>query len=293
MRERISYLAMILLIMLLIPAGVILLFSDGQKLEAEKDPELEDYLAGIVYSQIPDSDFPWEAVKAQAVLARSSLIYELEKGNVSEEDWKQEASQLRSEMKSRKFGGRYRRVQMAVSETADEVLSYQGEVCQGIFHRVSAGYTRAGSDVFEGSGYEYITGVESVVDQESEDYLTGHYFTPDFLEKECLNFGIKLSFSTGDEIVVKTRDEAGYAATVEVGDTVCTGEEVRQMLHLPSASFTVEVQKKKIRFLCRGQGHGMGMSQYGAGRMAEEGSTYRDILNYYFPETEILVMESE
>ena len=86
---------------------------------------------------------------------------------------------------------------------------------------------------------------------------------------------------------------SGYVSTVQVGDTLCTGEEVRQMLHLPSASFTVENQVEKVRFLCRGQGHGMGMSQYGAGRMAKEGSTYRDILSYYFPEAEILVMESE
>lgn len=293
MRERISYFAVILLIMLLIPAGVILLFSDGQKLETEKEPNLEDYLAGIVYSQIPDTDYPLEAVKAQVVLARSNLICGLLDGSISEEDWKQEASDLRSEMKSRKFNSSYRRIQTAVSGTKDEVLSYQGRVCRGIFHRVSAGYTRSGCDVLEGSEYEYITGVESVVDQECEDYLTGHYFTPDFLKKEFLNFGIHISFSDGDEITVKTRDEAGYVSTVQVGDTLCTGEEVRQMLHLPSASFTVENQVEKVRFLCRGQGHGMGMSQYGAGRMAKEGSTYRDILSYYFPEAEILVMESE
>lgn len=54
------------------------------------------------------------------------------------------------------------------------------------------------------------------MDQESEEYLTGHYFTPDFLEKEFLNFGMPLSFSEGDEITVKTRDEAGYAAEVKV-----------------------------------------------------------------------------
>ena len=78
-----------------------------------------------------------------------------------------------------------------------------------------------------------------------------------------------------------------------MGDTICRGEEIRQLLHLPSACFTVENQGKKIRFLCRGQGHGMGMSQYGAGRMAQEGSTYREILSYYFPEAEILTLESE
>ncbi|MGI6008454.1 MAG: SpoIID/LytB domain-containing protein [Ruminococcus sp.] len=284
---------MVLLIMLLIPAGVILLFSGGQSLETEKEPDLEDYLAGIVYAQIPDPDYPMEAIKAQAVLARSSWMCSIRDGSISEEDWQQEALDLRNEMKDRKFKDCYRDVQRAVEETEHEVLTYEGEICQGVYHRVSAGYTRAGSDVFEDLGYEYITGVESVVDQESDEYLTGHYFTPDFLKKEFLNFGIEVSFSEEDPIVVKTRDEAGYVAEIQVGDTVCTGEEVRQMLHLPSASFTVENQGKKIRFLCRGQGHGMGMSQYGAGRMAKEGSTYGEILSYYFPEAEILAEESE
>ena len=61
------------------------------------------------------------------------------------------------------------------------------------------------------------------------------------------------------------------------------------MLHLPSASFVVEQLDGKVRFLCRGAGHGLGMSQYGAGCMAREGSTYHEILEHYFPETEILV----
>lgn len=136
-------------------------------------------------------------------------------GSVSEEDWQQEAVNLRREMKDPKFQKFYQQIQSAVIMTRQEVLAYQDEICRGIFHRVSAGYTRDGSDVFE-SGYKYITGVESVVDQESEEYLTGHYFTPDFLEKEFLNFGMPLSFSEGDEITVKTRDEAGYAAEVKV-----------------------------------------------------------------------------
>ncbi len=292
MRERLSYLAVVLLILLCAPSGVVLLFSDKEKIQIQKEPDLEDYLAGIVYSQIPEEDFPKEAIKAQAVLARSEWTCRIQEGSVSEEDWQQEAVNLRREMKDPKFQKFYQQIQSAVIMTRQEVLAYQDEICRGIFHRVSAGYTRDGSDVFE-SGYKYITGVESVVDQESEEYLTGHYFTSDFLEKEFLNFGMPLSFSEGDEITVKTRDEAGYAAEVKVGDTICRGEEIRQLLHLPSACFTVENQGKKIRFLCRGQGHGMGMSQYGAGRMAQEGSTYREILSYYFPEAEILTLESE
>lgn len=292
MGERISFLAAVLMALLFIPAIVICLFSERDAIRNESNPDLEDYLVGIVYQQIPN-DYPREAIKAQVVLARSTWMRQLEEGMISDEDWENAAENLRIKMNERSFRQNYEEIREMVTETKNEVIVYEDLVCYGVFHKVSAGHTRNGTDVFEKTTYEYITGVESVMDQESEDYLTGHYFTPAFLEKEFRNHGIRMSFSDGDGIVVKTRDAGGYVRCVEIGETTCTGEEIRQMLHLSSAAFSVEVYEEKIRFLCRGQGHGMGLSQYGAARMAEEGSTYREILMYYFPQTEIIDIENE
>lgn len=199
------------------------------------------------------------------------------------------AQNLKSDMESRNFEKQYELIQRAVIATRGEVLAYNGEVCFGVFHRLSTGRTRNAKSVLQDASYEYLTGAESVKDQEAEDYLTGHYFTPAFLEKEFQEFGITFSASAGDVIEVEERDEAEYVTSVKIGGQTCTGEELRQMLHLPSASFVVEQLDGKVRFLCRGAGHGLGMSQYGAGCMAREGSTYHEILEHYFPETEILV----
>ena len=68
-----------------------------------------------------------------------------------------------------------------------------------------------------------------------------------------------------------------------MGDTLLSGEKFRLLLSLPSACFTIQEEGGEICFSCRGKGHGLGMSQYGAARMAEEGKTAEEILKYFFP----------
>lgn len=288
MRDRFSFVVTTVLIFLLVPVIITFLLSGRQSITIEKAPDAENYLAGIVYRQVA-ADYPLEAVKAQVVLARSTFVRQVKDGTMTKRQLEQIAQNLKSDMGSRNFEKQYELIQRAVIATRGEVLAYNGEVCFGVFHRLSTGRTRNAKSVLQDASYEYLTGAESVKDQEAEDYLTGHYFTPAFLEKEFQEFGITFSASAGDVIEVEERDEAEYVTSVKIGGQTCTGEELRQMLHLPSASFVVEQLDGKVRFLCRGAGHGLGMSQYGAGCMAREGSTYHEILEHYFPETEILV----
>lgn len=288
MRDRFSFVVTTVLIFLLVPVIITFLLSGRQSITIEKAPDAENYLAGIVYRQVA-ADYPLEAVKAQVVLARSTFVRQVKDGTMTKRQLEQIAQNLKSDMESRNFEKQYELIQRAVIATRGEVLAYNGEVCFGVFHRLSTGRTRNAKSVLQDASYEYLTGAESVKDQEAEDYLTGHYFTPAFLEKKFQEFGITFSASAGDVIEVEERDEAEYVTSVKIGGQTCTGEELRQMLHLPSASFVVEQLDGKVRFLCRGAGHGLGMSQYGAGCMAREGSTYHEILEHYFPETEILV----
>ncbi|UWP61212.1 SpoIID/LytB domain-containing protein [Ruminococcus gauvreauii] len=288
MKERFSFVVTAVLIFLLVPVIITLLLSGRQSITIEKAPDAENYLAGIVYRQV-SADYPLEAVKAQVVLARSTFVRQVKEGSMTKKQLEQIAQNLKTDMENRNFDKQYERIQRAVINTRGEVLAHDGEVCFGVFHRLSTGRTRNAKGVLQDDSYQYLTGVESVKDQEADDYLTGHYFTPAFLEKEFRDFGITYSASSGDVIEVTERDEADYVISVTIGSQTCTGEELRQILRLPSASFVVEQMDGKVRFLCRGAGHGLGMSQYGAGCMAREGSTYREILEHYFPQTEILV----
>ena len=131
-------------------------------------------------------------------------------------------------------------------------------------------------------GYGELVSVESSKDTVAEGFLQ----TFSFAEEKLLAAWQE----SGDSLILKvaSRDSAGYATEVCIGDTVMGGEAFREALGLSSACFTVEKKNGQVEFICRGWGHGLGMSQYGASRMALEGADYIEILQYYFPKYEII-----
>lgn len=74
---------------------------------------------------------------------------------------------------------------------------------------------------------------------------------------------------------------------IQIGNQVFQGEQVREILKLPSSCFTIQKIEEQVRFLCKGVGHGLGMSQYTAHQMALEGKNYKEILGYFFPEMKV------
>ena len=88
-------------------------------------------------------------------------------------------------------------------------------------------------------------------------------------------------------VEIKDTDSADYVMEIQMGDQEFQGEEVRELLDLPSSCFTVQKLDGEIRFLCRGEGHGLGLSQYTVQQMSSEGKKYEEILSYFFPELTI------
>ena len=90
------------------------------------------------------------------------------------------------------------------------------------------------------------------------------------------------------EITIEEKDSAGYVTKAQMNGKSYTGEELRGELGLKSANFNVtELEPGKIRIVTKGHGHGFGLSQYTAQKMAEKGEDYRKILQYFFPSTEL------
>ena len=87
-----------------------------------------------------------------------------------------------------------------------------------------------------------------------------------------------------EQIVVEKRDSQEYVLEIRVGSLTVPGEEFRNNLELSSSNFTVQNLDGKIRFLCKGLGHGLEMSQYGGNELAKEGKTYEQIIFIYFPD---------
>lgn len=251
--------------------------------------DVEEYLVGVVGRQIP-ADYEPEALKAQAIIARTYIYKQM--GNDTEipesalnMDYLEE-EQLEKLWGSDKFVDYYQNIQTAVEATSKMVMTYEGNLIDPLFHRASAGRTRGGDEY-----HPYLESVESLQDVEAEDYLTllswdGDTFVAKIneisTEKEVAGSQVP------ESIQLVSRDEAGYIGTIQIGNHTYTGEEIQKGLGLPSSCFTLEGYEGQIRAVCKGIGHGYGMSQYGARVLAAEGKGVEEILTYYFKNIELI-----
>lgn len=253
---------------------------DGQELE------VEEYLAGIVAQQVPLSNQS-EAIKAQAVIARTELLRAVEHQEEMPESMSRE--EMLTLWGQDGFEKNYQVLEEALEATEGEVLTCEGELIQPAFHAVSSGKTRASEEAL-GNKLSYLDSVESDMDIPSHDYLKVIFLEKnEFVEKlnqACPDAGLTVD-TVMEQVSVSNRDSSDYALTIQVGDKSMTGEEFRSCLNLNSSCCYIKEVEEKVRIVTKGLGHGLGLSQYGANAMAEEGSSYRDILQYYYKNIEI------
>ena len=286
MKHQTGNIMLAILGMLLLPLGFTALISGKDAIEINKQKDMEVYLPMMLCREIP-WDYEEEMLKAQAVLIRSSLYLRLENKELDQTELKENLENYKNKSQKEQYQMAYKRMEKAVNATKGQVISYQGEICSGVFHRVSAGQTREGSEVLQDTKMSFLMSVDSSQDIQSEDYLHGHYFTEEALKDRLLEIYPDIELSDQpltEQIVVEKRDSQEYVLEIRVGNLTVPGEEFRNNLELSSSNFTVQNLDGKIRFLCKGLGHGMGLSQYGGNELAKEGKTYEQILFTYFPD---------
>ena len=234
-------------------------------------PEVEELVPLVLVAQLK-GDYEDEAVKAQAVIARSEVYRRLEAG--------ENEGEICGKIGFGKLLGMADKLQqysVAAEATAGQVLTYNGELKLVPYHEVSNGKTRNGEEVFHSGEYAYLKSVDSSQDKESPDYVNSTYVAASQLPAK---------------LVIKKRDSAGYITALTADESWIEGETFRQGMHLASADFSVQKMGKMVRFLCKGKGHGLGFSQYGGNEMAKEGCRWEEILEAYFPEMEVTEVES-
>lgn len=239
--------------------------------------ELETYVASVMLGEVPAS-FSKEAIKAQAVAART---YTLKQMCVSgkhdafdlctEPSCCQAFTPLRTDLASEEMIA-------AATETAGEVLLYDGNLIDATYFSCSGGYTEAAVEVW-GADIPYLQSRESPGEENSKRYQSEKIFTKE-------EFYGKLGLQDGAEIGEITYTDGGGVKLISIGSKVFTGVEMRKILSLPSTAFEVHQEKDAIIVTSKGYGHRVGMSQYGAEAMAVSGSTYDEILSYYYPGTQ-------
>lgn len=245
---------------------------------------LEEYIVGVLAGEMPAS-FELEALKAQAVAARTYAMYKINNasGDYDVIDTIDDQVYLTIEEMQEKWGSNYdeyyKKIYTAVSTTQNQVLMQNDEIIKAFFFSMSNGYTENSITVFKEGNLE---GVESKWDNEN---LNNFEVTTEFTTNELKD---KLSI-TEESVTLKilTRSETNRVTQIQVNDKIYTGIEFRKLLTLRSTDFTLEQTSAGYNITTKGNGHGVGMSQYGANGMAEEGYTYDEILKYYYQSTEL------
>lgn len=240
---------------------------------------LDEYLLGVVAGEMP-AEFELEALKAQVVASRTFVLSrKLKVDNTTNSQVYLTESQMKKNWGS-KYNEYKDKINRAIKETNNEVMTYKGEYISAMFFSSSNGKTNNCEDYFSGE-VAYLKSVDSkwdlTIDRTNKREKT---FTKSNLAKI---FNVK----TPDLKIISYTD-SGYVKKVIVNNKTYTGRQVREKLGLASSSFKISYGHNKYTFTTLGNGHGVGMSQYGAQGMAKENKDYKEILNHYYTGIEIV-----
>ena len=244
----------IFLIIVLLPY-VITIFINGKTLETEQTSALDDYCIRVLAKEV-SSDYEEEMLKAQAVIVRTTVYSQI--------------TELKEEVleKSDLDAVWYQKLKKIWDETEGQVVMYNDELALVPFHQLSNGRTRSGQEALGSEAYPYLQVKECPKDIGADSQMQ--------------TMVIPIS---GAEI--QTMDSAGYVTEVKVGEETCSGESFRDTYGLASGCFELQGFEDQTRVITKGVGHGLGLSQYTANEMAKEGKNHKEILQYFFPGTEI------
>ncbi len=247
--------------------------------------EMREYLIGCVAAEMPP-DYHEEALKAQAVVSYTyaKRIADSSDNVVSDSPLTHQgyaSRQARIDNWGEDFEKNEQRIAAAVDEVMGYQVTYDGEAALTVYHSISAGQTQSAESLW-GENYPYLQSVPGDGDKLSPDYISTVSFTPDeFTQK------LGVSGDDGKDLVEDMETENGYVTSAVIGGKSFTGAQIREELELKSNSFEIDCTDEKVTVTCKGHGHGVGMSQYGADYMARQGFTWQEILLHYYPDTQL------
>lgn len=245
--------------------------------------ELEDYVIGVVAAEMPAS-FHIEALKAQSVIARTYALNKLSKGvtltdNNSTQNYI-DIDQMRNKWGA-DFDKYYNKIKDAVLSTEGTTLKYNDEYIDAVYFSTSNGYTEDSINVW-GNDIPYLKSVESYWDRDASSF-----FRTQTMDLNTFNSKLGTKISNGDEISIIERNSSSRVSKISVGGKIFSGVQFRNILGLRSADFDIGLNDNLLTITTRGYGHGVGMSQYGANGMAQNGYNYKQILSHYYSNVSI------
>jgi len=267
------------------------------KTNTVSEVNLEEYLTGVLAAEMPAS-YESEALKAQAVAARSYILYKVNKENPEHPNasictnpshckgWLSEAD-AKSKWDSNEQTKYWQKLRSAVKSTEGQYLVYENNIVEACFFSSGGSRTENSEDVWQAS-LPYLRSVENP--EPIDSTLSQSVFTNDDFMKKITPH---LDSSPPDDAPVFSdiqRTDGGSVATINVCGKIFKGTEIRSIFGLKSANFTVKTDNNTVTFDVIGNGHGVGMSQKGANQMAKDGKNYTEILSHYYTNIQIVKM---
>lgn len=242
--------------------------------------------------------YEMEALKAQAIVARTYTAYKIYKGSKHEnadicddstccqawiskdkrfEKWNEEAREIN-----------WSKITEAVNQTAGKIITYNNEPINAFFHSNSGGTTETVANVWGGTNYPYLQSVETVGEEEYTQYSSSVSLTKEEVLQKIQEYypEIVLDWQSNNPIEITEYTESGRVKTIQFGNVNISGVEARNIFGLKSAKFNVEIGEN-VTFNVTGYGHGVGLSQTGADAMAKTGATAEQIINHYYTDVKI------
>lgn len=261
---------------------------------------VEDYIVGVLAGEVP-ANFNEEALKAQAVAART---YYFSKRKNQCKNAKEHGCEICNTThcqvymdKQERFAkwaassaeANWNKIKNAVELTEGQVLVYDGELVENPkYFAVSAGKTENSVDVFS-EDVPYLKSIDSPGEENAPKYESEINIKKSQFINVVNNFNheAKLDKNNVNNINVVSRTEGEGVKEIQLGNIKIDGVKFRKLFNLNSTDFNIEITSDSVKVKCKGYGHRVGMSQWGANAMAKEGKSYEDILKHYYSGVEI------
>lgn len=260
---------------------------------------LDEYLLGVVSSEMP-ANFEEEALKSQAVVARTYTIYKIVNGSKHDnadicddssccQAWISKEDRL-NRWNEEERTSNWAKIENAVYSTKGKIITYEGKPINAFFHSNSGGVTDTATAVWGGTNYPYLQAVQTSGEDAYSQYNSEVIVTKDeFISKiKEYHSDFKIDFSLENQIEILEYTEGERIKTIKIGNLNLSGVEIRTIFGLKSAKFEIIQEGENIKFTVIGYGHGVGMSQTGADSMAKQGSNYEEIIKHYYTGVQII-----
>lgn len=254
----------------------------------EKDIITKEALISVLAKEIPYT-YEQEAIKAQAVIIRTYMARRVlgyqNKGQIigcSSKEMK--------ELWGEHYESIYLTYETAIEDTENEMLFYEDNLIEPLYHGASAGYTRDAKEIYNVE-VPYLKSVESKLDTVTKQVEFSKEAIVEKIRAQYDNLEADAEFLQ-NQIQIIERDSAEYVKSIQVGNIILKGEEFKSLLGLPSSNFKIFEMGEAIIFDVKGVGNGIGLSQNGANELAKEGMDYKDILHFYYTDVEIKEYEN-